>query len=40
MATADEGRLFRVMLRHSIALVVVIGLITLTYAYLVPALIP
>jgi lactate permease len=40
MAPSDEGRLFRVMLRHSIVLVGVIGLVTLTYAYLFPALVP
>jgi lactate permease len=40
MATSDEGRLFRVMLRHSLVLMGVIGLLALVYAYLVPSLVP
>ena len=40
MATADEGRLFRVMIRHSVTLVAVLGLMALLFAYAVPSLIP
>jgi lactate permease len=40
MAAADEGKLFRFMLRHSIVLVTVIGLLTLLYAYWVAGLVP
>jgi lactate permease len=40
MAPSDEGRLFRVMLRHSVVLAAVIGLVTLIYAYLLPAWVP
>ena len=36
MKTSDEARLFRFMLRHSIILASVIGLITLLYAYVIP----
>ena len=36
MRTSDEARLFRFMLRHSIILASVIGLITLLYAYVIP----
>jgi L-lactate transport len=39
LAAADEGRLFRAMLRHSLILVSVIGLLALMFAYAVPALI-
>jgi lactate permease len=40
MAAADEGKLFRFTLRHSILLASVIGLIAMGYAYLAPNLIP
>jgi lactate permease len=40
MAAADEGKLFRFMLRHSIALVAIVGLLVLLYAYVVPGLVP
>jgi lactate permease len=36
MPMTDEARLFRVMLKHSLILVAVIGLISLTFAYIVP----
>lgn len=36
MARADEGKLFRFTLRHSIFLAIMIGLLTLFYAYVVP----
>jgi len=40
MAVSDEAKLFRVMLRHSIVLVTVIGLLALIYAYWFPSLVP
>lgn len=40
MALSDEGKLFRFTLKHSIFLAVVIGLISLMYAYLFPGWIP
>ena len=40
MAAADEGKLFRFMLRHSIALVAIVGLLVLLFAYAVPGLVP
>lgn len=40
MASADEARLFRFTLRHSILLASVIGLVTLFYAYAAPQLAP
>jgi len=40
MATSDEGKLFRFMLRHSIVLVAIIGVLVLLYAYWFPGLVP
>lgn len=40
MAHADEGKMFRFTLRHSIVLVTVIGLLVLLYAYWFPAVVP
>jgi lactate permease len=40
MPVADESRLFRAMIRHSLMLVVVVGVLALAYAYLFPAAIP
>jgi lactate permease len=36
MARSEEGRLFRFTLRHSVFLAIVIGLLTMFYAYVVP----
>jgi len=36
MTQADEGRLFRFTLKHSLLLACAIGLIVLFYAYVVP----
>jgi L-lactate transport len=36
MARADEGRLFRFTLRHSVFMAVVVGTITLFYSYVMP----
>lgn len=40
MPIADESKLFRAMLRHSLTLVVVVGLLALFYAYVAPGAIP
>jgi L-lactate transport len=40
MAAADEAKLFRFTLRHSIVLASVIGLITVFYAYVMPQWVP
>jgi lactate permease len=40
MARAEEGRLFRFTLRHSILLASLIGLVTVFYAYVMPAWAP
>ena len=37
MARAEEGKLFRFTLRHSIFMAAVVGLITLFYAYVMPS---
>jgi L-lactate permease len=37
---ADEGKLFRFTLRHSIVLVTIVGLLVLFFAYWFPALVP
>jgi len=36
MARADEAKLFRFTMRHSVFLAIVIGLVTLFYAYVMP----
>jgi L-lactate transport len=40
MRSTDEGRLFAAMVRHSIALVVLLGVLALIFAYALPSLIP
>jgi lactate permease len=40
MSLADEGKLFRFTLKHSMLLAAVIGLIAMGYAYLLPGLVP
>jgi lactate permease len=40
MARADEARLFRFTIRHSVTLATVIGLIVIFYAYVAPQLVP
>jgi lactate permease len=40
MKSTDEGRLFRVMVKHSLALVVLLGLLAAIFAYALPSLIP
>jgi lactate permease len=40
MASSDEGKLFRLTLRHSVILASLIGGIALAYAYWVPNLVP
>jgi lactate permease len=39
MPASDEPKLFRVMLRHSLILIAVVGVLALIYAYLFPAVI-
>lgn len=40
MTSADESRLFRFTIKHSILLMVVMGLISMMYAYVFPNLVP
>ena len=40
MTSADESRLFRFTIKHSVILMVAMGLIALVYAYLVPGWVP
>jgi lactate permease len=40
MSTADESRLFRFTIKHSVLLMAVMGLIALLYAYVFPGLVP
>jgi lactate permease len=40
MTTADEGRLFRFTIKHSVLLMVVMGVISLFFAYVVPGWVP
>jgi lactate permease len=40
MASADESRLFRFTIKHSVLLMGVMGLVALMYAYLLPGWIP
>jgi len=40
MTAADEGRLFRFTIKHSILLMSVIGILSLIFAYVVPGYVP
>jgi lactate permease len=40
MTAADEGRLFRFTIKHSVLLMVVMGLISLLFAYVFPGAVP
>jgi lactate permease len=40
MTTADESKLFRFTIKHSILLMIVMGLIAMIYAYVVPGFVP
>jgi lactate permease len=40
MTTADEGRLFRFTIKHSVALMAVMGLLSLLFAYAWPSYVP
>jgi lactate permease len=40
MTTADEGRLFRFTIKHSVLLMTVMGLVALLFAYVLPGLVP
>jgi len=40
MTTADEGRLFRFTIKHSVLLMVAMGLVSLLFAYVLPGYVP
>ena len=40
MASADEGRLFRITLKHSIILALFMGVVTMIFAYVLPQFVP
>ncbi len=40
MTAADESRLFRFTIKHSILLMVVMGIISMMYAYVFPQFVP
>jgi lactate permease len=40
MTTADEGRLFRFTIKHSVLLMTVMGVIAVIFAYVLPGLVP
>ena len=40
MALTDEAKLFRDMIKHSLILIAVVGLLALVYAYALPSLVP
>ena len=40
MTRADESRLFRFTIKHSILLMIVMGLISMMFAYVVPQWVP
>jgi lactate permease len=40
MTTADESRLFRFTIKHSVLLMIVMGIISMIFAYVLPHLVP
>ena len=40
MTSADEGRLFRFTIKHSVLLMAVMGLIAMVFACLLPGFVP
>ena len=40
MAASEEGRLFRITLKHSIALALFMAVVTMIFAYVLPELVP
>lgn len=40
MSTEDEGRLFRFTIKHSVMLMIAMGVISMAYAYLIPGSVP
>ncbi|MBM42501.1 MAG: lactate permease [Acidobacteria bacterium] len=40
MASSEEGRLFRITLKHSIVLALFMGVVTMIFAYVLPGLVP
>jgi L-lactate permease len=40
MSAEDEGRLFRFTIKHSVMLMLAMGVISMVYAYLIPGGVP
>jgi L-lactate permease len=40
MTSADEGRLFRFTIKHSMLLMIAMGIISMIFAYVVPGYVP
>ena len=40
MTAADESRLFRFTIKHSVVLMIVMGVISMLFAYVFPGLVP
>ena len=40
MASSDEGRLFRITLKHSIILALFMAVVTMIFAYVLPQFVP
>ncbi len=40
MASSEEGKLFRVTLKHSIILALFMGIVTMIFAYVLPQFVP
>ena len=40
MATSEEGRLFRITLKHSIVLALFMAVVTMLFTYVLPELVP
>ena len=40
MTTADEGRLFRFTIKHSVFLMALMGILSMLFAYVFPAYVP
>jgi lactate permease len=40
MTTADEGKLFRFTFKHSVLLMVMVGIVSMLYAYVFPGWVP
>jgi lactate permease len=40
MTAADESKLFRFTIKHSVLLMIVVGIVSMLYAYVFPGLVP